>query len=318
MNSFSKERDEALQLHPTVKPLALVRDAIFDASMRDDIVLDPFGGSGTTLLAADAARRRARWHCQTNVAAILSRCYRLQMSRKSRAKPPSPFRYFNSSPEVIRLVVMMYVRFPLSLRNVEDLLFERSIDVCHETVRMWWNRFGPMFAGNIRRQRVSRMRGFRHWRWHLDEMYVKLNGEMVYLWRAVDHEGEVLESFVTKTRDKEAALTFMKKALKRHGKPEAVTTDGLRSYRAAMNELGNAEKQEVGRWANNRVENSHLPFRRRERAMLRFRRMSSLQKFASVHANVHNHFNLERHLVDRTTYKERRAAALAAWQLVAS
>jgi putative transposase len=84
-------------------------------------------------------------------------------------KPDSPFRYFNSSPEVIRLVVLMYVRFPLSLRNVEDLLFERGIDICHETVRLWWNRFGPLFAGDIRRQRVSRMRGFRHWRWHLDE-----------------------------------------------------------------------------------------------------------------------------------------------------
>ncbi len=106
-------------------------------------------------------------------------------------KPASPFRYFNSSPEVIRLVVLMYVRFPLSLRNVEDLLFERGIDICHETVRLWWNRFGPLFAGEVRRQRVSRMRGFRHWRWHLDEMYVKLNGEMVYLWRAVDHEGAV-------------------------------------------------------------------------------------------------------------------------------
>src|ERR1700709_2024086 len=149
-------------------------------------------------------------------------------------KPDSPFRYFNSSPEVIRLVVMMYVRFPLSLRNVEDLLFERGIDICHETVRMWWNRFGPMFAGDIRRQRVSRMRGFRHWRWHLDEMYVKLNGEMVYLWRAVDQEGEILESYITKTRDKTAALTFMKKALKRHGSPEKITTDGLRLYRAAM------------------------------------------------------------------------------------
>ena len=90
---------------------------------------------------------------------------------------------------MIRLVVMMYVRFPLSLRNVEDLLFERGIDICHETVRLWWNRFGPMFAGDIRRQRVSRMRGFRHWRWHLDEMYVKLGDEVVYLWRAFEHEG---------------------------------------------------------------------------------------------------------------------------------
>lgn len=231
-------------------------------------------------------------------------------------KLASPFRYFNSSPEVIRLVVMMYVRFPLSLRNVEDLLFERGIDICHETVRLWWTRFGPLFASEIRRQRASRMRGLRQWRWHLDEMYVKIGGEMHYLWRAVDHEGEVLESYATKTRDKAAALRFMKKAMKRYGKPEVVVTDGLRSYGAAMTALGNDEKQEIGRWANNRVENSHLPFRRRERAMLRFRRMKTLQKFSSVHAQVHNHFNQERHLIDRQTYKARRSAALAEWQIV--
>ena len=240
------------------------------------------------------------------------------MSRISRAKPPSPFRYFHSAPELIREVVMLYVRFPLSLRNVEDLLFERGYDLCHETVRLWWNRFGPLFASEIRRRRVSRMRGFRHWRWHLDEMYVKLNGEMVYLWRAVDQEGEILESYITKTRDKAAALTFMKKSLKRHGSPAVIVTDGLKSYRAAMRDLGNQEKQEVGRHANNRAENSHLPFRRRERAMLRFRRMKTLQKFASVHANVHNHFSLERHLVDRQTFKERRSVALAEWQTLAS
>ena len=158
------------------------------------------------------------------------------------------------------------------------------------------------------------MRGFRHWKWHLDEMYVKVNGEMVYLWRAVDHEGEILGSFVTRKRDKSAALRFMKKALKRHGHPEAVVTDGLRSYPAAMRELGKLERREMGRYLNNRVEYSHLPFRRRERAMLRFRRMKSLQKFASVHASMHNHFNSERHLVDRETYRERRSAALAEWQ----
>jgi putative transposase len=203
-------------------------------------------------------------------------------------KPASPFRYFNSSPEVIRLVVMMYVRFPLSLRNVEDLLAERGIDICHETVRHWWNRFGPIFAADVRRQRVSRMRGFRQWKWHLDEVYVKVGGEMRYLWRAVDQEGEVLESYVTKTRDKAAALAFMKKALRRHGSSEAITTDGLRSYKAAMDELGNTAKQEIGRWANNRVQNSHLPFRGREGAMLRFRQMKALQKFASVHASVHS------------------------------
>ena len=105
-----------------------------------------------------------------------------------------------------------------------------------------------MFAADIRRQRVSRMRGFRQWKWHLYEMYVKVNGEMVYLWRAVDHEGEILESYVTKPRDKAAALRFMKKALKRHGSPETITTDVLRSYRAAMVDLGCEDKQEIGRW----------------------------------------------------------------------
>ena len=228
-------------------------------------------------------------------------------------KPASPFRYFNSSPEIIRLAVLMYVRFPLSLRNVEDLLFERGIDICHETVRLWWNRFGPLFAADIRRQRVSRMKGFRHWRWHLDEVFVKINGERHYLWRAVDHEGEVLESYVTKKRDKAAALAFLKKALKRHGRAETIVTDGMRSYPAAMRELGNLDRREMGRWLNNRAENSHLPFRRRERAMQRFRRMKSLQKFASVHASFHNHFSQDRHLVDRQTYKLRRSAALAEW-----
>jgi putative transposase len=149
-------------------------------------------------------------------------------------------------------------------------------------------------------------------------MYVKMNGEMVYLWRAVDHEGEILESYVTKKRDKSAALVFIKKALKRHGKAETIVTDGLKSYPAAMTELGNQDRREMGRWLNNRAENSHLPFRRRERAMLRFRQMKSLQKFASVHASIHNHFNSERHLVDRQTYKARRSAALAEWRNLAA
>src|SRR5450432_4230762 len=171
----------------------------------------------------------------------------------------NPFRCFNSSPEVIRLVVMMYVKYPLSLRNVEDLLFERGIDISYETVRFWWNRFGPMFASEIRKQRVSYMQGYRHWRWHLDEVYVEINGDMSYLWRAVDHEGEVLESYVTKTRDKAAALKFIKKAMKRHGRTKAIVTDGLRSYGAALSDLGaQGLKAPVGRWKNNRVENSHL------------------------------------------------------------
>ena len=225
----------------------------------------------------------------------------------------SAFKYFKTSPEVIRLAVMMYVRFPLSLRNVEDLLHERGVDVSHETVRYWWHRFGPMFASEIRKRRIEGMRSSR-WRWHLDEMFVKINGERHYLWRAVDHEGEVLESFVTKSRDKKAALKFLRKAMRKHGQPVTVVTDKLRSYGAALKKLGAADRQETGRWVNNRVENSHLPFRRRARAMLRFRRMRSLQKFASVHASVTNHFNMDRSLSSRPFFKLNRDAALAEWR----
>lgn len=225
----------------------------------------------------------------------------------------SPFRYFKTSPEIIRLAVMMYVRFPLSLRNVEDVLHERGIDISHESVRFWWNRFGPIFAAEIRKRRVEGMRSS-GWRWHLDEVFVKINGRQHYLWRAVDHEGEVLESFVTKTRDKKAALKFLKKSLKRHGRAKELVTDRLRSYGAALKDLGISDRQETGRWRNNRAENSHLPFRRRERAMLRFRRMRSLQIFASVHASVFNHFNQERHLYSRQNFKLNRAAALAEWR----
>ena len=209
---------------------------------------------------------------------------------------------------------MMYVRFPLSLRNVEDLLHERGVDVSHETVRFWWHRFGPMFASEIRKRRVSGMRAYSNWQWHLDEMFVNINGERHYLFRAVDHEGEVLESFVTKTRDKNAALKFLRKAMRKHGRPEVIVTDKLRSYGAAMKVVGNADRQETGRWLNNRAENSHLPFRRRERAMLRFRLMRSLQKFASVHASVSNHFNQERSLSSRNLFKLNRTAALAEWR----
>ena len=194
------------------------------------------------------------------------------------------------------------MRYPLSLRNVEDLLHERGIEISHETVRFWWNRFDPLFAAEIRKRRVSGMRSSR-WRWHLDEVFVKINGELHYLWRAVDHEGEVLESFVKKTRDKKAALKFLKKTLKRHGRAEEMVTDRLRSYGAALKDLGIRDRQETGRWANNRAESSHQPFRRRERAMLRFRRMRTLQKFASVHASVHNLFNTERALYRRQNFK---------------
>ena len=229
----------------------------------------------------------------------------------------NPFRYFNSSPEVIRLAVMMYIRYPLSLRQVEDLLFERGIDICHETVRYWWNRFGPLFAAEIRKRRIYHG-SYSNWRWHLDEVFVRINGEMHYLWRALDHEEEVLEVFATKQRDRKAALRFLKRAMKRYGQPKVIVTDRLKSYRAAMNVIGNAAAQTCGRWLNNRAENSHQPFRRREGAMARFRDIKTLQKFAANHASIHNHFNQERHLYNRENFKFNRSAALAEWRQLAA
>ena len=209
---------------------------------------------------------------------------------------------------------MMYVRYPLSLRQVEDILHERGIDVSYETVRAWWNRFGPLFASEIRTKRSASMRVIPQWRWHLGEVFVRINGETHYLWRAVDHEGEVLEAYVTKKRNRKAALTFLKKAMKRYGNPEVIVTDKLRSYRAAMKVIGNKARQVTGRWLNNRAENSHQPFRRRERAMAKFRSIKSLQKFASIHSSIHNHFNQERHIYNRETFKLKRTAALVEWR----
>jgi putative transposase len=193
-------------------------------------------------------------------------------------------------------------------------LHERGIEISHETVRFWWNRFGPMFAAEIRRKRIDRMRAFSNWRWHVDELFVKINGEHRYLWRAVDHEGEVLEAVVTKRRDKSAALKLLSKLVKRYGRPKAIVTDRLPSYGAALQALGAKDLQATGRWLNNRVENSHLPLRRRERAMLRFRRMRSLQKIAAVHSSVYNFFNQDRSLSRRSNFKLNPAAALEEWR----
>jgi putative transposase len=197
------------------------------------------------------------------------------------------------------------------------LLFERGIDICHETVRFWWNRFGPMFAAEIRKRPIHH-RPFSQWRWHLDEVFVRINGKTHYLWRAVDHECEVLEVFASKPRDRKAALAFLKRTMKRYGGPRSIVTDRLRSYRSAIKVIGNPANQECGPWLNNRAENSHQPFRRREGAMARFRDIKTLQKFASVHTSIHNHFNQDRHLNRRDIFKQNRPLALAEWHQLAA
>ena len=174
-----------------------------------------------------------------------------------------------------------------------------------------------MFAKSIRKRRVQNGH-YSNWTWHLDDVFVKINGEVHYLWRGVDHEVEVLEAYVTKRRDREAALKFLRKAMKRYGSPNEIVTDKLPPYKAALRELGNASRQETGRWLNNRAENSHQPLRRREKVVNRFRSMRSLQKFASVQSSIHNHFNLERHFYRREEFKENRSAALAEWRQFAA
>lgn len=219
------------------------------------------------------------------------------------------FKYFKYNPTIIQLAVLLYIRYPLSLRQVEDMLFERGIDICHETIRLWWNKFGPFMAAQIRKKRFSYPKQYSPWRWHIDEVFVKINGKTYYLWRAVDHEGEVLDAVVTKKRDKKAALKVLKHLMKRYGRPHSIVTDKLGSYGAAMREIGCQSLQKTGGRLNNRAENSHLPFRRRERAMQHFRNEETLQKFVSIHSQVYNHFNGERHLNNREKFKNFRSEA---------
>jgi putative transposase len=175
-----------------------------------------------------------------------------------------------------------------------------------------------MFAAELRKRQQRAARQHTQWRWHLDGVFVRVNGERRYLWRAVDHEGEVLEVYGTKTRDRRAALSFLKRTMKRFGSPRTIVTDRLRSYRAALSDLGFVGRQDTTRWLNNRAENSHQPYRRRERSMQLFRSDASLQKFVAVHAAVHNHFNLDRHFTRRTEFRQSRDAALAEWRQLAT
>jgi putative transposase len=215
-------------------------------------------------------------------------------------------------PEVIHQAIWLYLRFTLSFRDVEDLFAERGIAVSYETVRRWVNHFGPMIAAHLRKRRPKP-----HATWHLDEVYLKIDGRMVYLWRAVDAEGEVLDVLVQSKRKKHAALKLMRKLLKKYAfAPERLVTDDLRSYAPAARDLGIEHLHERGRWRNNRAENSHQPTRRRERKMQRFKSGGSAQRFLSAHAAVYNTFNVQRHLTSAQSHRVLRAAAMTTWREV--
>ena len=213
---------------------------------------------------------------------------------------------------IIQQAVWLYARFTLSFRDVEDLLAERGIMVSYETVRRWVRYFGPTIAADLRRRRPKP-----HSTWHLDEVFIRIDGRLVYLWRAVDAEGEVLDVVVQSKRDKRAALKLLRKLLKKMAfVPDKLVTDDLRSYGAAARELGLSRRHERGRWRNNRAENSHQPTRRRERKMQGFKSAESAQRFLSVHAATYNTFNVQRHLISAKTHRSFRASAMQTWREV--
>src|SRR5580704_1610899 len=213
-------------------------------------------------------------------------------------------------PDIIRHAVWLYLRFTLSSRDVEDLLAERGLDLSYETVRRWVLKFGPLFAKELRRRRHRPTS-----QWHLDEMAVLISGRQFWLWRAVDDEGEILDLLVQRRRDAKAATKLMRKLLRKQGfAPKTLVTDRLRSYGAAKMHLGLSARHEQGLRKNNRAENSHLPVRRRERKMQRFKSPGSAQRFLSIHAVVHNSFNVQRHLVSRNTLRALRGEAFQNWR----
>ncbi len=215
-------------------------------------------------------------------------------------------------PKIIQHTIGLYCRFTLSFRDVEDSLAERGLDVSYETVCRWVLKFGHSYA-----QRLRRFRPRPDDRRHLDEMFLTIRGRQMYLWRAVDAEGEVLDFLIQSKRNKAAALKLMRKILKTQGYvPSSIVTDKLPSYRAALRELGLSGRHETGERKNNRAENSHQSVRRRERKMQRFKSAVSAQRFLSVHATIYNHFNIQRHLISRKYHRLFRMAAMEAWRHV--
>ena len=212
--------------------------------------------------------------------------------------------------DVIRHAVWLYFRFTFSLRDVEELLAARGIEVSYETIRCWTRKFGPQFA-----RRLKKLRPAPSPRWHLDEMVCTVGGRRMYLWRAVDDEGEVLDLVMQRKRDTEAALNLLRRLLRNQPvEPQSITTDGLASYPAALASLDLLHLHRPGCLReNNRAENSHLPIRRRERKQQGFKSQASAQRFLSSHAAVYNTFYTARHLTSRGTLRSFRSAAFEAW-----
>ncbi|MFC4270584.1 IS6 family transposase [Sneathiella chungangensis] len=215
---------------------------------------------------------------------------------------------------IIKHAVWIYARFTLSYRDVEDLLAERGLDISYETVRRWFLKFGDPVARNLRSTRPTP-----NDIWHLDEMVIVIRGKRHWLWRAVDNEGEVLDFLVQSKRNTKAALKLMRKLLKKQGfAPTQIITDQLKSYHKAFRTLGLTAEHLDNKRSNNRAENSHLPVRRRERKMQRFKSPESAQRFLNIHSATYNNFYVQRHLINRTYFKQLREEAFDVWAAATS
>jgi putative transposase len=215
-------------------------------------------------------------------------------------------------PAIIQHAVWLYFRFSLSYRDVEDLLAERGIDVSYETVRRWATKFGKLYS-----RRLHKLRPRPSTTWHIDEVFLKIGGKQMYLWRAVDDEGEVLDILLQSRRNTAAATKFLRRIIKRHQTtPYVVVTDKWRPSMSAAQEILPSTLHLVGKRLNNRAENSHQPTRRRERKQQRFKSIKSAQRFLSTFTAFYNHFNIQRHLISRTTMKQFRSDVLNSWSAV--
>ncbi len=216
-------------------------------------------------------------------------------------------------PEIIQYAVWLYHRFSLSHRDIEDLLAERGITVSYESIRLWCNKFGLKYVRRLKKKHQGYGDTF-----FIDEVFVKIDGKRHYLWRAVDQDGEVVDVYLQSRRDGKAAKRFFKRLLKSHRKePRKIVTDKLRSYGVAHRELVPDTIHDTTQYANNRAELSHQPTRVRERGMRRFKSTQQAQRFLTVHAAVHNLFNLGRHLVSAKNYRFFRLRAFASWNYAA-
>jgi putative transposase len=233
------------------------------------------------------------------------------MTKPSTAPSYKGFRF---PAEIISHAVWLYHRFSLSFRDVEELLFARGVVVTYETVRQWCRKFGQEYANQLRRRRAHPGD-----KWHLDEVFLKINGKTQYLWRAVDQDGNVLDILVQRRRNKAAAKQFFRKLLKWcHYVPRVLITDKLGSYEAAHKDVMPGVEQRKHKRLNNRAENSHQPTRQRERTMRRFKSPGHAQRFLSAFGPIREHFCPRRHRLRAEDYRRERARRMEVWNAVTS